>query len=141
MVATSKVKALEVEASGLRKELIVAMDANNTSKEKIQALSKQLNVEKLLAKQKDEQLAMANQKMKSAIAKAVCAFQLTNKYNAILFGWYFKGFELLRRYLVKDDPEIDLDDLDFGVINKEIEEDRLSRLCKLLQLQGRILNF
>ena len=48
---------------------------------------------------------------------------------------------MLRRYLVKDDPEIDLDDLDFGVINKEIEEDRLSRLCKLLQLQGRILNF
>ena len=29
MVATSKVKALEVEASGLRKDLIAAMDANN----------------------------------------------------------------------------------------------------------------
>ena len=29
MVATSKVEALEVEASGLRKDLIAAMDANN----------------------------------------------------------------------------------------------------------------
>ena len=32
MVATSKAKALEVEASGLRKDLIAAMDANNSSK-------------------------------------------------------------------------------------------------------------
>ena len=29
MVATSKAEALEVEASGLRKDLIAAMDANN----------------------------------------------------------------------------------------------------------------
>ena len=57
VVATSKVEALEAEAFGLRKDLIAAMDANNTSKEKIQALSEQLNAEKLLAKPKDEQLA------------------------------------------------------------------------------------
>ena len=39
VVATSKAKALEAEASGLRKDLIAAMDVNNTSKEKIQALT------------------------------------------------------------------------------------------------------
>ena len=54
VVATSKVEALEVEASGLRKDLIMAMDANNISKEKIQVLTEQLNVERLLMKQKDE---------------------------------------------------------------------------------------
>ena len=54
VVATSKVEVLEAKASGLRKDLITVMDANNTSKEKIQALSEQLNFEKLLAKQKDE---------------------------------------------------------------------------------------
>ena len=59
--------------------------------------------------------------MKSAVTKAVHAFQLTNEYNAILFGWYFKGFELLRRYLVKHRPGIDLEDLDFEAINKKIE--------------------
>ena len=74
VVATSKVEALEAEASGLRKDLITVMDANNTSKEKFQAFSEQLNAEKLLAKQKDEQLAAANLKMKSAIAKAIHAF-------------------------------------------------------------------
>ena len=54
VVATSKAEALEVEASGLRKDLIMAMDANNISKEKIQVLIEQLNVERLLMKQKDE---------------------------------------------------------------------------------------
>ena len=45
-----------------------------------------------------------NQKKKSTVAKAVYAFQLMEEYNAILFGWYFKGFELLRRYLIKHGP-------------------------------------
>ena len=60
VMATSKAKALEVEASGLRKELIRVMDINNTSKEKIQALFKKLSAEKLLLKQRDKQLVAAN---------------------------------------------------------------------------------
>ena len=82
-MATSKVEALEVEASGLRKDLIAAMDVNNSSKEKIKALSEELNVENQLVKQRDEQLAAANQKMKSTIAKAIHAFHLTEEYNTI----------------------------------------------------------
>ena len=38
VMATSKAEALEVEASGLRKDLMGVMDVNNKSKEKIQAL-------------------------------------------------------------------------------------------------------
>ena len=60
MVATSKVEALEVETSGLRRDLIAMMDANNASKEKIKTLSKQLSVEKLLVKQKDKQLTVVS---------------------------------------------------------------------------------
>ena len=54
MVASSKVKALEAEAFGPKKDLIEAMDANNLSIEKIQGLTEQLNVKKLLVKQKDK---------------------------------------------------------------------------------------
>ena len=61
--------------------------------------------------------------MKSAVIKAVHAFQLTNEYNAILFARYFKGFKLLRRYLVKHSLETDMKDLDFEAIDKEIEVD------------------
>ena len=54
IVASSKVKALEAKAFGPKKDLIEAMDANNLSIEKIQGLTEQLNVKKLLVKQKDE---------------------------------------------------------------------------------------
>ena len=40
VVATSKVEVLKAEASGLKKDLVEAMDDNNSSKEKIQALTK-----------------------------------------------------------------------------------------------------
>ena len=60
VVATSKEVALKAKASGLRRDLIATMDANNASKEKIKTLSEQLSMEKLLEKQKDEQLATAS---------------------------------------------------------------------------------
>ena len=63
------------------------------------------------------------------MAKAVTAFQTTDEYNTILFQWYFKGFELLRRYLIKHGPGIDLEDLDFEAIDKEIEEDEAAQVA------------
>ena len=126
VMATSKVDALEVEAFGLRKDLIVAMDGSNSSKEKIKTLTEELNAEKQLVKQRDEQQVAASQKMKNDVAKAVHAFLLMEEYNAILFGWNFKGFELLRRYLVKHGPGVDLEDLDFEAIDKEIEADKVA---------------
>ena len=41
-------------------------------------------------------------------AKAIQTFQLTEEYSTVLFSWYHKGFELLRRYLVKHGPGVDL---------------------------------
>ena len=70
--------------------------------------------------------------MKVAVAKAVHAFQLTDEYNDILFGWYFKGFELLRRYLIKHSPGTDLEDLDFEAIDKEIEADRVAQVATII---------
>ena len=61
------------------------------------------------------------------MAKAVLAFQSTNEYNTILFQWYFKGFELLRQHLVKHGPSVDLEDLDFEVVDKEIEADEAAQ--------------
>ena len=136
VMATSKVEALEVEASGLGKDLIATMDVNNSSKEKIKALSEELNAENQLVKQRDEQLATANQNMKSTMAKAVHAFQLTKEYNTILFGWYFKGFELLRRYLIKHGLETDLEDLDFEAIDKEIEANEAAQTAQATTSAG-----
>ena len=130
MIATSKVEVLEAKASGLRRDLIVAMDNSNSSKEKIKTLIEELNAEKQLVKQKDEQLAASGKKIKNVVAKVVHAFQLTEECNAILFGWYFKGFELLRRYLIKHGPGTDLEDLDFEVVDKEIEADEVAQAAQ-----------
>lgn len=43
-------EALEAEASGLQKDLIESMDAHNTSKEQVKALTKELEAERLLVK-------------------------------------------------------------------------------------------
>ena len=39
VMANSKVEALEAEALGLRKDLVAAMDALNTSKEQVKVLT------------------------------------------------------------------------------------------------------
>ena len=127
VVANSKVEALEAEASGLRKDLITTMDSLNTSKEQVRVLTEQLDVERQFVKQKDELLAAAAQKMKVAVAKTITAFQTTKEYNTILFQWYFKGFELLRRYLIKHGPGVNLEDLDFEAVDKEIEEEEAAQ--------------
>ena len=61
--------------------------------------------------------------MKIAVAKAVTAFQTTEEYNTILFQWYFKGFELLRRYMIKHGSGVDLENLDFEAVDKEMDKD------------------
>ena len=79
VMATSKVEALEAEASSLRKDLIVAMDENNLSKEKIKVLTEERDAEKQLVKQKNELLAEAGKKRKNVVAKAIYAFQTTEE--------------------------------------------------------------
>ena len=127
VVANSKVEVLEVEASGLRNDQGVAMDILNASKEQAKVLTEQLESEKQLVKQKDDLLVSAAQRMKIAIAKAVTAFQTTEEYNTILFQWYFKGFELLRRYMIKHGPGVDLENLDFEAVDKEMKEDEAAQ--------------
>ena len=128
VVANSKVEALETEASSLRNDLGAAMDALNASKEQANVLTEQLESEKQLVKQKDDLLASVAQRMKIAVAKAITAFQTTEEYNTILFQWYFKGFELLRRYMIKHGPGMDLENLDFEAIDKEMEEDETAQV-------------
>ena len=94
VMVDSKVKALKAESSKLRKDLKNAMEAGNIVKEKVKVLTEELRVEKLLTVQKDEQLQSANQWIKSEVANAVQAFQLTKEYNSVLFNCHFKGFEL-----------------------------------------------
>lgn len=48
------------------------------------------------------------------------------KYNGVLLSWYFKGFKLLRRYLAKHNLGVDLENMDFEVVDKEMEANKAS---------------
>ena len=104
---TSRMEALEKENSDLKKNLIASMDEITSLKEKVKTLDDDLKVERKLTQEKDEQLLSAKEKLITIAARSVEAFQTTDEYNTVLFSWYFKGFELLRRYLVKHPARVD----------------------------------
>ena len=45
----------------------------------------------------------------------------------MLFSWYFKGFELLRRYLVKHPTGADLENLDLEDVDREMAANETSQ--------------
>ena len=45
----------------------------------------------------------------------------------MLFSWYFKGFELLRRYLVKHPIGVDLQNLDLEEVDQEMTIDEAAQ--------------
>ena len=118
---------MEVENSKLKKDLIVAMDEANTVKEKVKGLFDELKVEKQLTLEKDEQLLAMREKIKMIVVKSVEAFQMIEEYNTVLFSWYFKGFELLRRYVAKHLVGVDLENLDLEEVDKEMAVDEASQ--------------
>ena len=88
------------------------MNDANLVKEKLKTLTEELRVERELTKEKDEQLAVAKERIKGIATKAIEGFQQIDEYNTVLFSWYFKGFELLRRYFIKHPYGVDLEKLD-----------------------------
>ena len=80
-----------------------------------------------MTKEKDEQIATAKERTKGLTAKAVEGFQQTEEYNSVLFNWYFKGFELLRRYFIKHPSGVDLEKLDLEEVDKEMAADKAAQ--------------
>ena len=76
-----------------------------------------------MTKEKDEQIATAKERTKRIAAKAIKGFQQTEEYNTVLFSWYFKRFELLRRYFMKHHFGVDLEKLDLEEVDKEMAAD------------------
>ena len=123
----TRMEALEKENSDLKKNLIASMDEATSLKEKVKVLDDDLRVERKLTQEKDEQLLSAKEKLVTIAARSVEAFQTTDEYNTVLFSWYFKGFELLRRYLVKHPSGVNMESLDLEEVDKEIALDEASQ--------------
>ena len=99
------------------------MHEANTLKESTRTLANDLWAERQLTLEKDNQLLVAKEKLKTIVTRSVEAFQMTDEYNTVLFSWYFKVFELLRRYLVKHPSGVDLETLDLEEVDQEMTAD------------------
>lgn len=56
---------------------------------------------------------------------AMVDFQLSQAFDIITFGEFFKGFELLQRWMIKHHFEdVDYSDMDLEAIDKEMMVDR-----------------
>ena len=123
----SQMEALEKENSTLKKNLIDSMDEAAALKENVKALNANLRVECQLNLEKDDQLRATKEKLKTIAARSFEAFQQTEEYSTVLFNWYIKGLELLRRYLVKHPTGVDLLSLDHEVVDQEMAVDEAAQ--------------
>ena len=123
----SRMEVLEAESSSLKKKLIESMHEVNTLKESLKTLADDLWAERQLTLEKDEQLLVAKDKLKTIAARSIEGFQQTDEYNTMLFSWYFKSFELLRRYLIKHPSGVDLQSLDLEVVDQEMAADKANQ--------------
>lgn len=103
------------------------MGEKNALKEKLKVMGDNLKVKRQLMVEKDEQLLAAKEKIKTIAAKAVEAFQQIEEHNTMLFSWYFKGFKLLRRYLVKHLVGVDMENLNLEEVDREMASDKASQ--------------
>ena len=122
-----RMKVLEAENSTLKKKLIESMHEVNTSKESSKTLADNLQAKRQLTLEKDEQLLVAKEKLKTIADRFIEGFQQTDEYNTVLFSWYFKGFELLRRYLVKHPIGVNLQSLDLKVVDQKMAADEATQ--------------
>ena len=49
----------------------------------------------------------------------------------MLISWYFKGFKLLRCYLVKHPVDVDMENLDLEEVDREMAADKASQSTAL----------
>ena len=82
----SRTEVLEKENSMLKQKLIDSMGEANTLKENVRVLNDDLRVECQLNLEKDDQLQVAKEKLKTIAARSVEAFQQIDEYNTVLFS-------------------------------------------------------
>ena len=123
-MANSKVDSVEAKSSRLRKDLIEAMDQSTKAKEKVIELKEALKVEKKLVIQKDEEVQATLLRMDEEREKVISKFLESDRFSDMQFEQYFKGFELLRRWMMKHHSHVaNFANMDFEAIDIEILAD------------------
>ena len=89
----------------------------------LSVLEKDLKTEKAFCALKDKKLKAALGKIEKARVQVVVDFKKSNKYDDKLCSLYAEGFDLVRTYMKKHHPKIDLSTLDIEEVEREVVAD------------------
>ena len=118
------IKSLSIKNEMLKNKVaILAVEAEN-DKEHVVALKKSLQVEKDFCKLKDKQIGDLELKLQKAGAMTMQEFKDYDEYSNKLCGYYVEGFDLLRKWMAKHHPDLDLFGLIIGDVKKELMSGR-----------------
>nr|POE73726.1 hypothetical protein CFP56_62796 [Quercus suber] len=128
-VATSEpmVKSLFAENEMLKNKVAILTVKAENNKKRVAVLEKSLQVEKDFCKVKDKQISDLKLKLKKVGATVLQEFKDSNEYSDELCGYYVDGFDLLRKWMAKHHPDLDLSSLVIGDFEKELLSDRPSK--------------
>ena len=116
---------MKAKSSRLRKDLIEAMDEATKAKGKVKEHNEVLKVEKLLVAQKDDEIQAALLHTDEEREKVIDQFLKSKCFVDLQFIQYYKGFELLRKWMVKHHSQaMDISNLDFEAINTDVLADK-----------------
>ena len=120
------IKSLSPENEMFKNKVaILTIEAEN-DKEHMAVLEKSLQVEKDFRKLKDKQIGDLELKLQKVGAMAVKEFNDSDEYFDELCRYYMEGFGLLRKWMAKHHPDLDLSGLVMGDVEKELLSDRPS---------------
>lgn len=101
------------------------MDETNKVKEKIKELNEALRVEQMLVIQKDKGIQATLLRTSVEREKVVEQFIKSEHFYDLHFIQYYKGFKLLRRWMIKHHSQaMDFSNLDFKAIDTEVLTDK-----------------
>nr|POF19809.1 hypothetical protein CFP56_24805 [Quercus suber] len=124
-VATSEpmIKSLFAKNEMFKNKVVILTVEAKNDKERVAALEKSLQVEKDFCKLKDKQIGDLELKLQRVEATMVKEFKDSNEYSDELCGYYVEGFELLRKWMAKHHPDLDLFGLAMDDVEKELMAD------------------
>ena len=128
-VSTAKpmIKSLSVKNETLKNKVAILAVVVENDKEHVVALEKSLQVEKDFCKLKEKQIGDLELKLQKARAMAVQEFKDFDEYLDELCRYYVEGFDLLRKWMAKQHPDLDISSIVIGDVEKELLSDRPSK--------------
>ena len=118
------IKSLSTENKTFKNKVAILIVEVENDKEHLVTLEKSLQVEKDFRKLKDKQIGDLELKLQKVGAMAVKEFNDSDEYFDELCRYYMEGFGLLRKWMAKHHPDLDLSGLVMGDVEKELLFDR-----------------